>query len=196
MQNIANSDTGLSIFIFLVIAPIIIFSFSLYLIKNDLRLMAPYVLLIFFVLIIKKKYFIVIAFILTNFFFLPASISLVTAESSYNFNYSQESINASKIIMDRSFHFDASQANAWCNTILVPISLYDYRISQIPAGIGVSYVLDNNGIDQIVFPIKSKYLLLTTGQVTALEPGDLDQLENLSNFPDSVLFLNKKAACN
>jgi hypothetical protein len=74
--------------------------------------------------------------------------------------------------------------------------LYDHRISQIPAGIGVSYFLDNNGIDQIVFPIKSKYLLLTTRLTKDLGPTELDQLEHLADFPDSVLFFNKKAMCN
>jgi hypothetical protein len=196
VQNLANSDAGLNIFIFLVIVPIILFCFALYLMKNDMRLMAPYFLLIFYLLIIKKKYPFVIAFILINLILLPASISLVTDLSSKNFNYSQETIDSTRNIMDQSLHFDASQTNAWCNTILVPITLYDHRISQIPAGIGVSYFLDNNGIDQIVFPIKSKYLLLTTRLSKDLDPTELDQLELLADFPDSVLFINKKAMCN
>ncbi len=195
-QNLATSDAGLNIFIFLVIVPIILFCFSLYLIKNDMRMMAPYFLFIFFLLIIKKKYPFVIAFILINLFLLPASISLITTISSSNFNYSQETIDSTKNIMDQSLHFDASQTNAWCNTILVSITLYDHRISQIPAGIGVSYVLDNNGIDQIVFPIKSRYLLLTTRLTKDLGPTELDQLEHLADFPDSVLFINKKTVCN
>jgi hypothetical protein len=195
-QNLANSDAGLNIFFFLVIVPIIIFCFALYLMKNDMRLMAPYFLLIFFLLIIKKKYPFVIVFTLVNLLILPASISLVGDLSSKNFSYSAESINKTKNLMNQSLHFDASQTDAWCNTILVPITLYDYRISQIPAGIGVSYVLDNNGIDQIVFPIKSKYLLLTTRQIDDLGPSELNQLDKLATFPDSVLFINKKAVCH
>jgi hypothetical protein len=196
IHNLANSDTGLNIFIFLVIVPIIFFCFSLYLMKNDLRLLAPYFLLIFFLLILRKKYPFVIAFILINILLLPASIPLFTSPIGNNFTYSKEKINSTRSIMDRSIHFDASQTNAWCNTILVPITLYDYRISLIPAGIGISYVIDNNGIDQIEFPIKSKYLLLTTRQVKDLDPGELDQLEHLADFPDSVLFINTKAICN
>jgi len=186
-------DLNLNILFFLIISPIILWSFSLYFIKNDMRFIAPYFLLIFFLLIINKRYFFVIPFVLINLLILTASISLPT---NPNFIYSNEKIIATKQIMDQSIQYDPRQTNAWCNTILVPITLYDYRISQIPAGIGITYVLNNNGVDKITFPIKSKYLLLTTQQSNELDQAVLDQLEYLAKFPDSILYINKKAACN
>lgn len=189
-------DTELNFFFFLILFPIIVLSFSLYFIKNDMRFIAPYFLLIFSLLVIKKRYFFVVIFILINLLISPASIALTTYPIGNNFTYSNEKINAMKQIMDQSIHYDARQTNAWCNTILVPITLYDYRISQIPAGIGISYVLNNNGVDKIAFPIKSKYVLLTTQQSNELDQAALDQLEILAKFPDSVLFINKNAACN
>ena len=189
-------DLRLNIFFFLIISPIILWSFTLYFIKNDVRFIAPYFLLIFFLLIINKRYFFVIPFVLINLLMLPASFSLTTYPIGNNFTYSNEKIIATKQIMDQSIHFDARQTNAWCNTILVPITLYDYRISQIPAGIGISYVLNNNGVDKITFPIKSKYVLLTSQQSNELDHTALEQLEYLAKFPDSILYINKKAACN
>jgi len=196
VQISLNADLILSILFFLILFPIILWSFSLYFIKNDMRLIAPYFLLIFFLLIINKQYFFVFAFILINLLILPASISLATYPISNNFTYSNEKIIEAKQIMDQSIHFDPGQPNAWCNTILVPITLYDYRISQIPAGIGISYVLNNNGVDQIAFPIKSKYVLLTPKQLDELNQFELGQLEYLAKFPDSTLFTNKNAVCN
>ena len=195
-QITLDVNLNLNIIFFLIISPIILWSFSLYFIKNDIRFIAPYFLLIFLLLIINKRYFFVITFILINLLILPASISLITNPIGNNFLYSNEKIIATKQIMDQSIHYDARQTNAWCNTILVPITLYDYRISQIPAGIGISYVLNNNGVDKIAFPIKSKYVLLTTQQSNELDQAALDQLEILAKFPDSVLFINKNAACN
>ena len=189
-------DLNLNIIFFLIIFPIILWSFSLYFIKNDMRFIAPYFLLIFFLLIYNKRYFFVITFVLINLLMLPASISLTTYPIGNNFTFSNEKITATKQIMDQSIHYDPRQTNAWCNTILVPVTLYDYRISQIPAGIGISYVLNNNGIDKITFPIKSKYVLLTTQEANELNQSAMDQLEYLVNFPDSILFINKNAACN
>jgi len=191
-----DADLNLSFFFFLFISPIILWSFTFYFLKNDMRFMAPYFLLIFFLLIINKRYFYVISFVLVNLLILPASISLINYPISNNFTYSNEKIIATMKIMDQSIHYDPSQSNAWCNTILVPITLYDYRISLIPAGIGISYILDNNGVDKITFPIKSKYVLLTSLQLKKLNEPALDQLETIAKFSDSILYINKRAVCN
>jgi hypothetical protein len=196
VQNKFNIDLNLSALFFFIISPIILWSFALYFIKNDMRFIAPYFLLILFLLIINKRYFFVTAFIIINLLILPASISLTTYPIGNNFTYSEEKVLTTRQIMDQSIQYDPSQTNSWCNTILVPITLYDYRISQIPAGIGISYVLNNNGIDQITFPIKSKYVLLTTLQSIDLKEETKDQLEPLAVFPDSILYVNNKTACN
>jgi hypothetical protein len=196
VKNHFNIDLNLSVLFFLIISPIILWSFALYFLKNDMRFIAPYFLLILFLLIFNKRYFFVVAFIIINLLILPASISLTTYPIGNNFTYSEEKVLATRQIMDQSIRYDPSQTNAWCNTILVPVTLYDYRISQIPAGIGISYVLNNNGIDKIIYPIKSKYLLLTLQQTIDLNKVAKDQLEPLVEFPDSILYINHKAACN
>ena len=195
-QNILEPDAELSFLFLIIFFPIIVWSFSLYFIKNDFRFIAPYFLLIFFLLIFKKRYFFVMPFILINLLLLPTSISLSTYPIGNNFTYSNEKIIAMKQIMDQSIHYDARQTNAWCNTILLPITLYDYRISQIPAGIGISYVLNNQEVDKLTFPIKSKYVLLTTVQSNELDQSAMEQSETLTKFPDSILYINKKAVCN
>jgi hypothetical protein len=189
-------DFKLFFFIFLAIFPIIIWSFSLYFMKNDFRFIAPYFLLVLFLLIFHKKESFAIVFILVNLLIFPSLVSQFSNPISSNFIYSKEEIKKTGQIIEQSIFYQAGQTNAWCNTVLLPVTLYDYRIALIPPGIGVSYVLDNNGIDQITFPIKSKYLILTPLQMKEVDKNSLAQLDLIAEFPDSQLFLNKAANCS
>jgi hypothetical protein len=191
-----DPDFKLFLFIFLAIFPIIVWSFSLYFMKNDFRFITPYFLLVIFLLIFQQKESYAIVFILVNLLIFPFLVSQFSNPVSNNFIYSKEEIKKTGQIFEQSIHYQPDQSNAWCNTILLPVTLYDYRIALIPPGIGVSYVLDNNGIDQITFPIKSKYLILTPLQMKGVDKNDLAQLDLIAEFPDSQLFLNKAANCS
>lgn len=184
-----------SILILIIILPIVIWSFTLYFIKNDIRFIAPYILLSVFLLILQKKEKLVVLFILTNLLVFPTVLQRFSNPVSNNFIYLKQQIKETKQTIERSIQYQANQPNAWCNTILLPVTLYDYRIALIPPGIGISYVLDNNGIDQIPFPLKSKYLLVTLRQFNEIDAENQIKLEKIAEFPDSILFINTSSGC-
>jgi hypothetical protein len=195
-QKLNNENLRLLLFIFLTIAPIIFWSFTIYFIKNDFRFIAPYILLIIFLLLFQKKDALVLVFTIINILLIPAAAIPFSNPVSSNFIYSKDNLTQTKLIFDQSIHFEPDQANAWCNTILLPVTLYDERIALIPPGIGISYVLDSTGTDKISFPFKSKYLLLTSRQFKGLKDEEIQQLKFVANFPDSQLFVNRMAECS
>ena len=160
-----------------------------------MRFIAPYWILIIFLLVSHKKYALVLVFVVINLLILPMSVSLTNDFITRNFRYSEEEIMATRQVIEKHIRYEPSQTSDWCNTILVPVTLYDERISQIPAGIGISYVLDNTGVEKFTFPVKSKYVWLTDQIADGLNQSEINQLTYLAGFPDSHLYLNKNSAC-
>jgi hypothetical protein len=184
-----------SLLIIIIILPIVIWSFTLYYIKNDIRFIAPYLLLTVFLLILQNKEKLVILFILVNLLVFPDVLQHFSNPVSSNFIYSTPQIKETRQIFENAIQYQPDQPNAWCNTLLLPVTLYDYRIALIPPGIGISYVLDNNGIDRVPFPVKSKYLLVTPRQLKEADPQNLIHLEKAAEFSDSTLFINRASGC-
>jgi hypothetical protein len=191
-----NAVAWLSLVLFLIFFPIILWSFTLYFLKNDIRFIAPYVLLAIFLLLYYKKEKYVIAFILVNLLVFPAVVQQFSNPISSNFIYSKAQIEETKKVFVKNIQFQPDQTNSWCNTILLPVTLYDYRVALIPPGIGISYVLDNNGIDKVPFPAKSKYLILTPQQIKEIGQKNMNDLDILAEFTDGILYLNKSTNCS
>lgn len=189
------NNFNISFLILIILLPIILWSFTLYFIKNDIRFIAPYILLTVFLLICQNKEKLVILFILVNLLVFPDVLQRFSNPVSNNFIYPKQQIAETKIIFERIIQYQPDQPNGWCNTILLPVTLYDYRIALIPPGIGISYVLDNNGIDRIPFPAKSKYILITPRQLKEIDPQDLINLMKAAVFSDSTLFINNASGC-
>jgi hypothetical protein len=86
--------------------------------------------------------------------------------------------------------FDKTGQSPWCNTLLIPLGYYDYRLTVIPPGIGISYILD---IDHIPTPLKSKYLLFDEETYTILD----DRLDAKLLTPLSIgnLYYNQDSGC-
>lgn len=194
-NTLQDKNFDISFLILIIVLPIVLWSFTLYFIKNDIRFIAPYILLTVFLLIIQNKERLVILFILVNLLIFPDVLQRFSNPVSNNFIYSKQQIAETKQIIERIIHYQPDQSNAWCNTILLPVTLYDYRIALIPPGIGISYVLDNNGIDRIPFPAKSKYILITSRQLNEIAPQDLIHLEKAAEFSDGTLFINNASGC-
>ena len=190
-----NNNFNISLLILIIVLPIVLWSFTLYFIKNDIRFIAPYILLTVFLLIYQNKEKWGILFILVNLLVFPDLLQRFSNPVSNNFIYSKQQVAETKQIFEKIIQYQPDQPNGWCNTILLPVTLYDYRIALIPPGIGISYVLDNNGIDRIPFPAKSKYILITPRQLKEIGPQDLIHLEESAEFSDSTLFINKASGC-
>jgi len=194
-QILEDVDLRLGILIFLIILPILLLSFSMYFMKNDMRFIAPYFILIIFLLVSHTKYNLVLVFVVINLLILPLSISLTNGFINSNFRYSEEEIMATRQVIDQHIRFDPGRTNDWCNTILMSVTLYDERISQVPPGIGISYVMDNTGVEKFTFPVKSRYVWLTDEVADGLNQMEINQLTYLAGLSDSHLYLNKNSAC-
>lgn len=59
--------------------------------------------------------------------------------------------------VERWIAFDPAAENPWCNTLLIPLNYYDYRLMVIPAGIGISWISE---LQALHTPLRSKFLLL------------------------------------
>ena len=87
--------------------------------------------------------------------------------------------------------YDPAATNPWCNTLLIPLGYYDYRLTIIPPGIGISYVL--NPLD-IQPNVKLNYLLLDQETYKALS--DRINVELLDTLPIGDLYRNLDSGCN
>jgi hypothetical protein len=93
--------------------------------------------------------------------------------------------------LEKWIAFDEATQNPWCNTLLIPLDFYDSRLTMVPAGIGISYVLD---IDTLQTPLKSKYLLLDQNTYDALG-GRLHAMK-LSSLSIGDLYYNRDSGCD
>jgi hypothetical protein len=100
-----DPDFRLFLFIFLAIFPIIIWSFTLYFMKNDFRFIAPYFLLVLFLLLYSKKESYVIVFVLVNLLIFPTLVNQFSNPVSNNFIYSKEEIKQTRQIFYQSINY-------------------------------------------------------------------------------------------
>ncbi len=91
--------------------------------------------------------------------------------------------------------FDSTTQNPWCNTLLVPLDYYDYRLTIIPPGIGISYISNDSvaAYSTIKTPIKSKYLLLDQGTYDLL--ADQLNVKLLGSASIGDLYYNLDSGC-
>jgi hypothetical protein len=90
----------------------------------------------------------------------------------------------------RWIKFDETTQNPWCNTLLIPLHFYDYRLTIIPPGIGISYILD---MENMQTPVKSKYLLMDPGALDLF--GDRLNISLLGSFSVGDLYYNQDSGC-
>lgn len=86
--------------------------------------------------------------------------------------------------------YDPHANDPWCNTLLLPLSMYDQRLHWIPAGIGVSYIFDPETYRP---PIRSRYVLFDN--TTYLFYRDSTRLEWLASLPIGDLYNNMTLDC-
>jgi hypothetical protein len=93
--------------------------------------------------------------------------------------------------------YDPTAQNPWCNTLLVPVSYYDRRLTVTPPGLGISYFSDDPSIIQsgtIKTPPKSKYLFFDKITYASLA-ADLN-VKLLESSPLGDLYYNLDSGCN
>lgn len=81
-------------------------------------------------------------------------------------------------------------SSPWCNTLLVNSRSLNYRMTYVPAGIGLSFY----GSPAVVtFPVKSHYLFLKDEEYRMMRR--LLRVEQLAETPNGTLYRNLDAGC-
>ncbi len=165
-----------------------------YLQEGFYRTFIPSMLVVFLLQAAKKDYRFLTTLIAVNIVF---CYSYMTADSGFS-----EIIKAdfrSELSQEASLKseaaewivFDPANPNPWCNTLLIPLDYYDYRLTVIPPGIGISYILDEATIQT---PLKSKYLLFD--QETRESLSDRLNIQHMESSAIGDLYYNRDSGCN
>lgn len=167
---------------------------TLYLANGFYRVFFAPLLVSLFMHIAQKKYRFVWSMVLLSIIFAPV---ILTGQGDWdgakiNYTYHMSELEDSQNELDRLVTFDEKTDNPWCNTILIPLSFYDARLTGLHPGIGISYILSHPLPNT---PLQSKYLLLREMEHDELFESYNLQAELLASLPIGELYRNLDANC-
>ena len=125
------------------------------------RTFTPSLLLVYLLLVTRRDYRFLTALLAVNLVFFHSYMTFYAhvgdaeiIRADFTTEFPERAALQSE--MEKWVAFDETTQNPWCNTLLIPLHLYDYRLIVVPPGIGISYILD---ADTLQTPVQSKYLL-------------------------------------
>lgn len=166
-----------------------------YLQEGFYRTFTPSLLIVFLLLITRRDYRFLITLLTVSVIFFHSYMTyyaFVGDAQIIKTDYTTDFPERPQLVSDveKWIVFDQTAQNPWCNTLLIPLGYYDYRLTVIPPGIGISYILD---IDNIEMPLKSKYLLFDEETYTILE--DRLDAKLLTSLSIGNLYYNQSSGC-
>jgi hypothetical protein len=126
-----------------------------YLQSGFARTFAPSILLVYLLLAARKDYKFLATLLTLNiafFYFYVSTANIIKVDFGTEFT-EKASLQSQ---FEKQVVFDRTTRNPWCNTLLIPLKYYDYRLTVFPAGIGISFLTEDWTIER---PVNSKYLL-------------------------------------
>jgi hypothetical protein len=165
-------------------------AFALYISHGYYRVLGAHLLLSLLVFVAFRRVGPVAAVVALNVVMLPS----FHAGYSYwkpNFHLDRQALAEQRAAFSRLIRYEGGAANPWCNTLLLPLELYDWRVTLIPPGIGISYHL----VADIPLPPKSRYLLLTDNPASFGAPIDRSRMRALGSFRAGTLYENPDSRC-
>jgi hypothetical protein len=89
--------------------------------------------------------------------------------------------------------YDEDAPSPWCNTVVIPVALYDSRVTLVPAGMGVSYTLPQP--DARPRPVRSRYVLVAETASDLAPLVEPRRLAPLGTFAFGRLYRNPASPC-
>ena len=174
---------------------LVIAGFMFYLQMGFSRTFAPSMMVVYLLQVAKKDYKFLGTFLAINVMFFSSYMTFPWGEEDpqvikMDFTAKFPQLASSQAKIEKLVVYDPAARNSWCNTLLIPLDFYDYRVTVIPPGIGISCI--HNPVD-IKFPIKSNYLLLNPVTYAALS--DKSNLVLLDSLPIGDLYRNLDSGC-
>lgn len=176
---------------------IVALSFILYLPEGYYRIFGTNLLISLLVLIAMRRFKLVGVVLLLNLVAFPTFLDQYQGWQP-NFELNPDELKQQQRALGTFVHYDPDAPSPWCNTLLIPVENYDYRVTLIPAGIGVTWLWDRVEDDLLIRPpIQSRYLLMSGTQYDTLRqqvgytPGEL-----IAVFPFGNLYYNTATPCD
>lgn len=163
-----------------------------YLQSGFARTFAPSILLVYLLQAARKDYKFLATLLALNiafFSFYMGTDTIIRAD--YGTEFPQRASLQSKF--GKWIVFEPAIQNPWCNTLLIPLAYYDYRLTIVPPGIGISFIADDATIET---PLKSKYLLFDRDTYELLADRLNVKLLESSSFGDLYHNLDSGCAAN
>lgn len=167
---------------------------TLYLANGFYRVFFAPLMVSLFMHIAQKKYRFVWSMVVLSLLFAPV---MLTGQGDWegaksNYTYRMAELTDSQESLNELVTYDEHTDNPWCNTIMIPLSFYDVRLTGLHPGIGISYLLS---YENQKTPLKSKYLLLDNENYSILTEQYHLQAELLASLPIGTLYRNLDAHC-
>jgi hypothetical protein len=102
-----------------------------------------------------------------------------------NFALDQGLVTRERAEFSKLIAYDGAAPSPWCNTLLLPLPMFDWRATLVPPGIGVSYALSKSVPSQP----KSRYILLDH------PPPAHAAFRELSSSSAGTLYENGRSSC-
>jgi hypothetical protein len=164
-------------------------AFALYIPNGYYRVLGAHLLLSLLVLVAFRHTAALAVIAALNVLMLP-SFLVAYERWEPNFHLNQTTLTREGAAFSRLMRYDGDAANPWCNTLLLPLELYDWRVTLVPPGIGISYP-----VSDIALPPKSRYLLLTDDPFPWAAHLDRSRLRPLGSFWAGTLYENPDSRC-
>jgi len=181
------------VFHLLNLVPFTFLVFILYAAFNFYRILSIPIFLSILILLIRRRWWLIAVIIIMNLYFSNAFLQTYARYGSeYHLDHNQ--LETWRQDFRQYIAFDPAAVNPWCNTLYIPIELYDSRLTTLPAGIGINW--SHRPVNQ-QYPLKSRYLLFDD----AKDGGRFDTLRDrlnvqlLGRLSIGDLYLNLDAAC-
>jgi hypothetical protein len=182
-------ELGLNIYNLVVIVFTV---FTLYHIENTDRVLGAHLLLSILLLIQFNWYHITTAVLLFQIAITPFFL-LDYKHWNENFhNFSPARLEQQRVALEEVIPYKQDAPNSWCNTIFVPYTFFNFRVLNIPAGIGVTY---QHPALPLKMPLKSQYVYLNKNTLKDLYPTGISRLEFMITTPYGTIYRNLDSVC-
>jgi hypothetical protein len=160
LASIIQTRTALDIYN---VSTLLVAGLFFYMQSGFYRIFIPSILIILLLMIAQKDYKFLSALLMLQLFCFSPYVTYPGDYDDFRTNFTTDitTMERLKDTLGAFVSFDANTSNPWCNTILIPLDYFDYRVTLLPPGIGISYVVDSSPLKLgvVKFPLKSHYLL-------------------------------------
>jgi hypothetical protein len=163
---------------------------AFYLPNGYYRVLGAHLLLSVLLLVAIGRLRIVLVIVLLNLVWFPSFLNAYQTWGA-NFGLDHARIARERATVAARIRHDARARNPWCNTLLLPLEVYDWRVMLVPAGLGIAY----GTAPSFAAHPKSRYLFLPREPFQVKLALDRSALREVVSVPAGTFYENRKSRC-